>query len=152
GSGFWDGISLSVDGPEDQVIVVRDKLNALFADMKPWYAVICRIDFFYVIWPLLVFMWLVIIAMSDSSKPSRALSFTEAIRAASIAIVFFVGVGGSVWGLNRLRRRFFPEAVFAIGRGAERYEFDEKIRWVVIIGFAVSVLASFLGAFMVPAA
>ena len=103
-------------------------------------------------WPLLVFIWLVILAMSDTSKPSPALTYAEASRAAAAAILFLVGVGGLIWGLNRLRRRFFPNAVYAIGRGVERYELDERIRWVVIVGFVISVLASLLVAFMGPAA
>jgi len=152
GSSYSDRIRVSLDGPEDALIIIRDRLYALFADMKPWYGLICRIDFFYVIWPLLVFMSIMVLAMSDSPRPSRALSFGEALKATGIATIFFVGVGGAIWGLNRLRRRFFPEVVFAIGRGAERYDFDENIRWVVIIGFVLSVLASLLVSFVAPPA
>lgn len=151
-SGFTHGVRLNIEGPEDLVIVVRDKLQPLIADLRPWYSLIARIDFFYVIWPLLVFMWMVLLGMADSSKPSKVLTFAEASRAAAIGLLFLVGVGGLVWGLNRLRERFFPDTFFALGRGVDRYHFDEKIRWVVIVGFVVNVVASLFVAFFVPAA
>jgi hypothetical protein len=54
----------------------------------------------------------------------------------------FAGVGGLIWVLNRVRARFFPATVFAIGQGKGRYELDDKVRWVVIVGVFVSVVAS----------
>jgi hypothetical protein len=37
----------------------------------------------------------------------------------------------------------FPIGAFVLGAGRSRYDVLEKIRWTVVVGFVVSVVASF---------
>ncbi len=144
-------VSLKIEGPEIIVSRLRDDLLELFDGMKPWYSRITRLDFFYVVMGVLAFMMIVVAGMAGGTKSERSLSFVQAVRVAAELVGVLAGLAGLVWLLNRLRERFFPVAAFAIGQGLDRFQFDEKIRWVVIVGFVVSVFASLVAAFLYPA-
>jgi uncharacterized membrane protein len=58
----------------------------------------------------------------------------------TVTVLALIGI--VIWGLYWLRKRFFPVATFAIGQGLTRHQHYEQIRWVVIVGFVISVLAS----------
>jgi len=51
-------------------------------------------------------------------------------------------LGFLIAALNSLRSRFFPIGTFALGAEVEKYKTDENIRWVVIVGFFVSLAAA----------
>lgn len=152
GSRLSTTIELNLEGPESRVLLVRDRLGELFAEIRPWYSMVTRIDFFVVVWAVMAFFVLVLTAMGSGAKSERTLTFPEAVKAAAILVVFLGAIGALIAGINRLRDRFFPVVTFALGRGQDRYEFDEKIRWVVIIGFLVSAFASLVVAFLITGA
>lgn len=152
GGGLSSTIDLDIEGPEPSVLNIRDRLSEVFGEIRPWYSPMSRVDFFFVVGAIFFFFVLVLTAMSGGAKSEKTLSFFQALRSATVVLGFLAGIGLVIWCLNRLRDRFFPVATFALGRGQERYEFDEKIRWVVIVGFLVSVFSSLVVAFLLPTA
>lgn len=141
-------IDLDIEGPEPTVLRVRDRLGELFDGMRPWYSVISRIDFFLVVAGMSIFLMTVLSGMSGKATDRRALGISEAVSGAAFLSALFGAVAFLIWVLNRIRNRVFPAATFAIGQGEGRHQFDEKIRWVVIIGFLVSTFASLVVAFL----
>jgi|SRR3990172_4862887 len=151
GGRYSSSVEMSISGPESSVLAIRDRLGEVLDGMRPWYSPISRVDFFYIVTGALFFAWLVFQGMSTGSASGKAMTFGQASTAAAVLIAFLFGVGMFIWALNRLRSRFFPVAAFAIGQGQGRFNFDEKLRWVVIVGFGVSVFASLVATFLLPA-
>jgi len=148
----YSSISLDVEGPEPAVSQVRDRLSEVFDGMRPWYSAISRIDFFFVILGIIFFAFLVLRGMHVSDTPEKSLTLLQALWLALIFIGIFLAIGALIFFLNWLRRRFFPVACFTIGQGEDRYNFDEKVRWAVLVGFVVSLFASLVAAFLLPKA
>lgn len=144
GGRYSSSIEVSISGDEITVLRLRDRIAEILDGMRPWYSPISRVDFFYIVGGALLLAFLVLQGVTSGSSSQKTLTFAQAAGAAVIVIAFLILVGSLIWALNRLRDRFFPITVFAIGQGQVRFEFDDKIRWVVIVGFGVSVFASIL--------
>ncbi len=141
----WETISVSIQGTEPSVSRLKDEISEVIDGMKPWYWWVARIDFFYVILvvSLIGFSFLRVYAESLPSVKSE-FSPARVFLAIGITVGIFGGLVLLVWGLNKLRRRYFPVAVFSIGQEVKRYETDEKIRWSIIFAFLVSLTASII--------
>ena len=74
---------------------------------------------------------------SDSDKEITSLAVLLRNTLLAFALLF--------WGLgmffNKLRDFFFPPIVFTTGHGKSRFKNKERLQWVVIIGFVVSLAA-----------
>ena len=152
GGRYSSSVEVGISGPEETVLAVRERISELLDGMRPWYSLISRVDFFFVVSGVAFFAWLVLQGMSTGSASGKAMTFSQASVAAILLIAILCGVGLLIWISNRLRNRYFPTAAFAIGQGQRRFEVDEKIRWAVIIGFGVSLFASLVAAFLLPTA
>lgn len=148
GERYGSSIEMSGNGPEESIVAVKNALGETVDGVRPWFAPLARIDFFYVIWGMFIFTLFVLQIMVGESKQSKPLELKAAIKAAALVVGFLAVVVAIIWGLNRLRRRYFPIATFAIGQGESRYYVDENVRWVVIVGFLVSIFSSLVGAFL----
>lgn len=142
GGAHSTSVSFSLNGHVDKVSELRIKLMDIVDGMKPWYDLFARFDFgaAVIIIFVVVGMYFSFLASGQSKgevEPVHALSAT-AITIAVFGVLSLIG-----WVITRLRRRFFPVAVFDIGQGAKRNEFAEKVRWGVIVAFVVSILAAF---------
>ena len=145
-------ISIDFEGCEDVVNKLKDKTLDIIAGMVPSYDFMYRIKFkmiFSIIFGILFFthmsLYLIyyVVILKVVSVPGAnediknfLMSFRNMIYpplAISYVITFFS---------NTILRTFFPKAVFTIGQGKLRFEHQEKVRWVVIIGFGVSLAAS----------
>lgn len=143
-----ENIYVRFDGPEEAADKLNSAINERLAGMKPWYSRLATADFFILLGGLLLAFILGILVASaigllgppqgEESKGDRPLNPIAALLA--LAIVSMPFIGGFV--LNRMRDRFFPAGVFAIGQGANRHSITERIRWGVIISFFVSLAAS----------
>jgi hypothetical protein len=143
----WATISANFSGLEASVMKLRDEISEMIDGLKPWYWRFARIDFFIVA----LITWfgadciLTIYAngqAANSVKPAvnlvKAFSITGIVLAALGIVVL------SFWGLHRLRSRYFPLAVFKIGQETRRFDTDGKVRWTIMIGFTVSLVASLI--------
>ncbi|WP_439587665.1 hypothetical protein [Hydrogenophaga sp.] len=142
--GFYGArAKLSIRGDEHEATVARTRILDSFAGMKSWYSPFAKVDlWFFLILAFIVGM-LLLYFMTPSEPPSRpARSFLEAIRVMGNAVMFLAPVIGFGYLILRLKSRFFPMVCFAIGQGIRRHRTDEQVRWVVIVGVLVSLVAS----------
>ena len=147
GARYSSSIEGSLHGPEDLVIATKNSLGEIFDGMRPWYSAVSRVDFFHVIFTVFMLSLTVIVTMAaGSSSSGSSPTFQHAVFSTSVVTILFAIIAGIIWLLNRLRRRFFPIAVFAVGQGGARHSIDEKIRWGVIVGLITSLVATLLGA------
>lgn len=148
GGRYGSSIEASMTGPEESVIRIKNELGEIFDGVRPWFASLARIDFTYVVGGAFVFWVIVLQIMVGDYKVSVPKRVIAAISAAAAITAFCAALIATIWGLNRLRQRYFPIATFALGQGEARYAVDEKIRWVVIVGFLVSMFASLVTAYL----
>lgn len=142
GRSNYTPISVSIRGEESSVALMRMTLADIIDGIKPWYSRFAIIDLWYPL-TIILFAGLFILQMMLPSNPQKhGVTFDKALLTLSIAIVFLGGIAAIYWGINKIQAYCFPRATFAIGEGEKEYSFLEQIRWVVIIGFMVSVVAS----------
>lgn len=150
----WHTISVSIHGTEAVVSRLRDDLREIVNGVKPWYWRFARIDFFTLSFFYIAVGCLIAMIYFENfhDKSEKLSDFPIRTQLVVIAVLFVVstvivvGSAASIWGLNRLRDRYFPLAVFAIGQEAKRYHTNETIRWTIVVGFLVSLAASIVAA------
>jgi hypothetical protein len=141
----WRGIALSLSARDDVVTRLRSEILDICAGMRPWYALLHRIDFFSVSFFAYLVLWLSILAAvafkwvkvrhANETDPA-ATAYGQLVVAGVVGLLFATG-----FALNRFRDTLFPRAVFRIGQGRARFEHLERIQWTVMIGFVVSFVA-----------
>lgn len=141
----WRGIALDFGARDDVVSRLRTEVLELIGGMRPWYAVLHRVDFesiaflaYLLLWfGLLVaaaFKWIPVDGGKEQNRSASALA--QLVIYGGIAALFAMGIV-----LNRFRDSVFPRAVFLIGQGKVRFQHLERIQWGIIIGFIVSFAA-----------
>ncbi len=143
-----DAISVSLKMPNGEVSRVKEDLLDVLDGTRAWYSAISRINLFYVLLGAIFLLYLVVsIALPDRAEPRAGVALGRAIILAVEFLAILAGIGAACWLIYRLHARYFPLAVFALGQGADRFEVDDKVRWVVVIGLVVSVFGSLVVAF-----
>ncbi|WP_129449104.1 hypothetical protein [Methylibium sp. Pch-M] len=142
GGKYRSPMSLSLGGEEALITKWQSSLADTLDGMRSWYSRIATLDLFYVAMPLFVVLMFSLQVSDAPAAPKSAVTFQRTLYLTVLALglmalVYFIGSA-----ISRLRARFFPVATFAVGQGIARHAFGEQIRWVVIIGFVISVLAS----------
>lgn len=142
GARYSAPVSVSIRGEEALVASMRTGLTDTLDGMKPWYSRISTIDLFYIWSPIIIVLILLLQMMAPSNMPRPAIPFIKALNSLVIAVTVIGLISAVILGVAWLRKRFFPVATFAIGQGLDRHQHYEQVRWVVIVGFLVSVVAS----------
>ena len=141
---FFRGVSIDINGREDIVSRLREEILDIAAGMRPWYNWIASANLFMILVIAscvlsfisaisILFEWIPI-SDASTSNPSNT-------KETAVSILLLLGVLLVLWGFHRLRNFLFPKLVFTIGQGEDQFRLLEKIRWVVIIGFGVSLTA-----------
>lgn len=142
-------IQVTASGEDEVITRFSDAFEEITDGFKPWYSRICNLDFVYIIGGVaFIGLMLLRIMLPDTANHEP----TELSRAVGILSFLFFIMGAlffTVWGLNKVQAYCFAVATFAIGQGIERYRVIEKIRWGVVIAFAVSFTASAVFGLMV---
>ncbi len=154
GSRFSTGVSIDVTGREDVVSRLKEEILDIIAGIHLWYGVMYRINFVNPVWIVLgillvvgylfsfsiLFLMLGWVPAVPEANRGDLINRLKSIRYILFIpqLIFFVIAIFS----NKILKSYFPKAVFTIGQGKSRFEHQEKVRWVVIIGFAVSLAAS----------
>ena len=139
----WGTIALELRGDESAVSQLKGQLDDVFEGLRPWYWRFSRVDFFYIIGGAAFFMYaLVNVYVQGKPRSQLELSWSKALLLTLAVISIIAAIGLAIFGLNRLRVRYFPLAVIATGQGQARYAQDETVRWVIFVGFMVSLAAS----------
>jgi hypothetical protein len=144
----WGGISLDLVADDDILLRLRPEVLELIGGMRPWYALLHRLNFVYIaalayllLWftslLLVSYKWVAVdnTAQLDSTGSARA----QLVVLLTVAVLLVVG-----FGLNRLRDSLFPRAVFLIGQEKSRFQHLERVQWGIIIAFTVSLAAGIL--------
>ena len=131
-------ITLRVYGPEPFVSHLKDALADVLDGLRPWYSPIARIIPTYLVSYVLLSVGVISYSMP---MPSWKIHFERPADFIYLAIIllFIAGVFLAVFvkgldKLDKLWKRLFPLATFAIGQGQERHRVDEWIRTGVLIG------------------
>jgi len=139
-------VSVSIRGEETLIASMRRDLTDTLDGMKPWYSRISNIDLFYVWFPVFTVLILLLQIMAPSDMPRPAVPLRKALNILAIVVTVIGLISAVIWRVAWLRKRFFPVATFAIGQGLARHQHYEQVRWVVIVGFLVSVVGSIVAA------
>lgn len=135
--------ALSIRGEEQEVTAIRAKVLDSFTGMRAWYSPIATLDLWIVWFSIFMIFMLVIQLMlpgETQSRPER--NFSEAVQALGKLVLFLAPVFAFIFGVSRLKTRYFPMVSVAIGQGARRHSTDEQVRWSVVIGLLVSLAGS----------
>lgn len=141
----WGSIRLEFVGPDDALSRLRSEVIECIGGMRPWYDFLHRINFVYISAFVYCLIWLaalVIVSYKGVSTSNAGIpSSTESARGqlsvlSTVAILFALG-----FGMNRFRDSLFPRAIFLIGQGKSRFQLLDRIQWVIIMGFIVSLAA-----------
>lgn len=142
-------VFISIEGDEAAAMAINDCLEESLAAIKPWYALLARINFYLIllaIYLLPAALFLIAVGLGiikiqsapSSNLESRIQSFVIGVLSGFIPIIF-----GTF--LNNVKRSMFPMGVFALGQGAKRHKDKEIVRTVVVVAFFVSLASSILG-------
>jgi hypothetical protein len=140
----WRGISLDFQARDDVVSRLRTEVLDLVGGMRPWYAVLHRVDFASISFLAYLLLWfglLIVVAFKwiavDGSKETTPSGTALAqLVIGGIAVLIAIGIV-----LNLFRDSVFPRAVFLIGQGKARFQHLEKCQWSIVIAFIVSFAA-----------
>lgn len=140
----WRSIGININGNEQVVSRLYDEVADILESTRPWYSRITKFNFFYAIsFPVLFSIIVMLLYNLDKTKGvEQSVNIGRAILITAVSISIFTILALIIWGLNKLRSKYFPFAYFALGQGEERYKVDEKIRWCILVGFVVSFTAS----------
>lgn len=151
-------IRFEADGPEDVVLTLKDSFLRQISRCKAWYDRFARLDLFDLMYGigfavLFIFMLLFAIGLigSEEAKTSNDDSRSELIGWL-IGIGFWASLAFVGLIISKIREKLFPVASFFWGDAAEHHLLLEKIRWTVVIGFIVSLLAGIVGTLIVSLA
>lgn len=135
-------IQIIASGDDTVVTSIGDKMQELIDGLKPWYSVISKLDFVYIVGFIVFFIFALANVMIPDGTNKERLNLLEGVRVMTILISALIVIVFSTWGFNQLKAKYFPVASFAIGQGEERHRIEGKVRWGVIISLLVSITAS----------
>jgi len=141
-------VLISIDGSEEETIVINDLIEELLSAVKPWYGFLTKTDYTLMLLTGVLVLFLgVALAIAlgiigGTDKPSSPETVRSSIVGQLIAIAFVIAPLVFGYFLNRIRANVFPMGVFAIGQGAKRHTDKELFRTLVVVGFFVSLAAS----------
>ena len=143
-------ISVTLSAQEDgEILQAREELKDVIDGTRAWYSSISRVNVGILFLAFVGILWLVAkIALGDPPGPRLGVELGQAVMRAAQVLGILGALGLFCWVLWRLHARYFPLAFFALGQGAERYRFDDNIRWVGIVGLVVSVFGSLVVSFL----
>lgn len=137
-------IRFSASGVENEVSILRQHILNLADAIRPWYSFIARIPraiAFYIFMCIPV-ACLALIMMLPAHQNRTPPSLNKAILVVLLVFLAVAVLAVGLVALNAWRMALFPTATFALGAGAERHRTYENIRWTVVVGFFVSLVAA----------
>lgn len=135
-------IEISATGEDKAITSFGDSINEIIDGLKPWYAIISKLDFFYIIGFVCWIAFMLLDIMTPDVANDKTVELDQGIKIILTMLGIIAAIALSIWGLNRLRSVYFPFASFAVGQGLERHRVQENVRWGVVIAFIVSLSAS----------
>lgn len=142
-SSSGEGISLSISAREDVVLRLKDKILDVISGMFPWYSPIGQIKLMspvgFTLYLLAVPLFFILILFLLFKLKLIPNLITREVS----SLILLPSIGGIMF-LGRLLKWLFPSGIFAIGQGKSRFETLKRVKWGVVISFAVSFAAGCL--------
>lgn len=143
GRSYGARAALSVRGEEQEVAAARTRVLDSFAGMRAWYSPVATVDLWIVWFALFMAFSLIIQFMLPSDAPKHPeRTFSEALQLLVRSALYVAPAFVVIFGVSRLKARYFPMVSMAIGQGARRHATDEQVRWTVIVGLLVGLAGS----------
>jgi hypothetical protein len=141
----WYNVHLSLEASEGMAETLNERLVDEVTGLRPWYALLARTDFTWLLLGIYAIVW------GSLILPSRWPRVSQGSMWSGILIGVGVGLLPQVLGvvLNRVRARYYPTGTFALGHGATRHHNKETVRTVIIMGFVISIVAGLITALMI---
>ena len=132
---------------EERFIPAYNRIIECVDGTKPWYSKLSKADF--ISYSLITFWILIIttyalIAFEVIPTSNEEPSTQDEALAYLLIFVIIAAVFGIGWLMNKLKSKVFPSGAFAIGQGKKRHKTLENIRWVVIVGGAITLTVSLI--------
>ena len=148
---FWGwlypAIVMVIRGTEEEVLIVKRKLDEVIAGSRPWYSWISKINGFFLWWLFFVVTGLVLfvqfewISLPEISSPINLSSRVIITTTTLWMTLWVVCVSSSpAFGAAYVIRRLFPSTVFLIGQEKKRYKTKEWVRQAVIVLVATAII------------
>lgn len=143
GQKYSSVVALSLHGQESNISDLRRSLADVVDGMKPWYSWVATVSLLNLLFPF-VFVCLTLFVLTSTFKieNSPGMPPSRAMLTIVIAVLAIGVIAGCFWVIQYLRTRYFPKISFSIGQGLGRHQTHENIRWVLVVGFIVNVVAS----------
>jgi hypothetical protein len=139
-SHWTHNVYVNIEGSQHMTTKLNEEISTWLDGMRPWYWWLARgnpLTFSILILLLcsLVFLdsWWGHWSGLRSSKPGEFLLPP-------------LVTGGSFWLAAMGLMKGFPAGVFATGQGKRRHDLSDGLRWLAVIGFPVSIIASVIAA------
>jgi hypothetical protein len=131
---------------------MNQELDNRLEATRAWYSFIARPDLLALVERAVsILVVLAVLSMAATFLAAGPSQFQVAstLRTLSRGVITGAAIVIPLAILEWLRTRFFPMGTFRLGQGQKRFEDSERLRVVVIFGFAVSVAAGIFVAFLV---
>lgn len=138
---LFKGIEFTAEGPEKDIVTLKHNVTDFIQSLKPWYSLITRDDFGFIFFGSTIAALCTILVISLQGILYKNQTSVNPI-AALLLFLGILAILGLIGVLSALRSRYFPVAAFVLGKGEERYRTDDNVRWVVFVGFFVSLAAA----------
>lgn len=129
------------EGEERYSIEFRNKVHRFLLNSKPWYSPVCIVGRFWTPVLLSLLFGYLIDSLATRYGWKSVLGGFTSYFALAANVVLALTISG-------LKERIFPPVDFVFGTGTKRHQFLENIRWVVVVGFVVSVVAGLATSFV----
>lgn len=140
-----NNVRFTIDAEEAIATRLNEYCEDFLASVRPWYSLIAKADWAFVIWILWTSFFLIDAAVGLYKAKSFTINWPKGEIPESVFLAALIlGTGAIIfcWLIQKLSRRYFPTGTFAFGDGENRHTSAEVIRTVVIAGIAISVLVS----------
>ena len=143
-------VYFTVEGEETIASQTNQFVEERLSSMKPWYSLLARTNFIFVLSIIVSALSSGVLIATAFLSPTTATGQSTTARSVVQALLIGVGFGFAPlllgYLLNRFCSKFFPMGAFALGQGIKRHRDKEFLRSTVIVGFAVSFVASIIAA------
>jgi hypothetical protein len=141
-SHWTQNVYLDIEGSEHMTKKLNEGLSTWLDGMRPWYWWLARGN------PFTFSIVILLLCSSFFFTGWWCHRLGSALRPFSFGPILISGLvtGGSFWLLAMGLLRGFPAGVFATGQGKRRHEVHDRLRWLAIIGFPISIIASVIAA------
>ena len=139
GMNYSRTVYLYIEANEKVTIRLKDDIENILEDIKPWYQKISFFDFTNAYLSMTIPLLIIFLFFYNLDLNNNENKLSIILLSTAIVSVLFLTFGHY---LNKIKNYFFPKVYFELGAGIERYKTFENIRWTVIVGFVVSLLAS----------